>query len=254
MRCSTLGRRRFHVGSLPAAMITMSRAMTLLFVRNVETTDYRRWLLLTCPAHGVQRAAFGYNQAPELAFWWLDGYATSTRCSRARGARNASRSGSPGTAAASCPTPPRCSHACTARCWRPRPTGPAAGGSEWRQPRRDGRRSGAARRGRRLGHHAHAGADPACRAALRTQQRRVPPRLSRQGSGAPPGTRRSSVPSSAPSSRSTTERSTKASVRWCARRGGVARFDAEAWNAERQRQQEALQLLRRLARQPAGRA
>jgi hypothetical protein len=55
-------------------MITMSRAMprsTLLF---------RRWIIgLLCLAlvglTGCSAVRFGYNQAPDLVYWWLDGYA-----------------------------------------------------------------------------------------------------------------------------------------------------------------------------------
>ena len=56
----------------------MSRAMTLLFVRNVVTRlRIIVALLLLTPAllTGCSALRFGYNQAPELAFWWLDGYA-----------------------------------------------------------------------------------------------------------------------------------------------------------------------------------
>ena len=52
--------------------------MTLLFVRNVVTRlRIIVALLLLAPAllTGCSALRFGYNQAPELAFWWLDGYA-----------------------------------------------------------------------------------------------------------------------------------------------------------------------------------
>ena len=52
--------------------------MTLSFVRNVVTRlRIIVALLLLTPAllTGCSALRFGYKQAPELAFWWLDGYA-----------------------------------------------------------------------------------------------------------------------------------------------------------------------------------
>lgn len=62
---------------LPAAMITMSRAMTLLFLRNVVTRLRIIVALLLAAAlmAGCSAVRFGYNQGPELLYWWLDGYA-----------------------------------------------------------------------------------------------------------------------------------------------------------------------------------
>jgi hypothetical protein len=55
-------------------MITMSRAMPR------SSLLYRRWIigllwLALAGLSGCSALRFGYNQAPELAYWWLDGYA-----------------------------------------------------------------------------------------------------------------------------------------------------------------------------------
>ncbi len=51
--------------------------MTLSFLRNVVTRLRIIVVLLLVPGvlAGCSAVRFGYNQGPELAFWWLDGYA-----------------------------------------------------------------------------------------------------------------------------------------------------------------------------------
>jgi hypothetical protein len=51
--------------------------MTLLFLRNVVTRlrIIVALLLASVVLAGCSAVRFGYNQAPELLFWWLDGYA-----------------------------------------------------------------------------------------------------------------------------------------------------------------------------------
>ncbi len=51
--------------------------MTLLFLRNVVTRlrIIVALVLVSAVLAGCSAVRFGYNQAPELLFWWLDGYA-----------------------------------------------------------------------------------------------------------------------------------------------------------------------------------
>lgn len=51
--------------------------MTLLFLRNVVTRlrIIVALALVSAVLAGCSAVRFGYNQAPELLFWWLDGYA-----------------------------------------------------------------------------------------------------------------------------------------------------------------------------------
>ena len=62
---------------LPAAMITMSRAMCLSSLRDVVSRlrIIVALVLLAGVLAGCSAVRFGYNQAPELVYWWLDGYA-----------------------------------------------------------------------------------------------------------------------------------------------------------------------------------
>lgn len=227
--------------------------MTLSFVRNVVTRlRIIVALLLLTPAllTGCSALRFGYNQAPELAFWWLDGYAdfdeAQSRQARERIAQWFSwhrRSQLPDAAAllarmqsdVLADTSP--DRAC--RWW-----------SEWRQ------------RAETAAEQALPGAADVVTTLTPAQIQHVERRYARNNDEF-----RRDFLDKDPARR--LERSVERAVERAeffygtldeGQRALVARgvaaspFDAEAWNAERvQRQQEALQLLRRLANPPAER-
>lgn len=227
--------------------------MTLLFVRNVVTRlRIIVALLLLTPAllTGCSALRFGYNQAPELAFWWLDGYAdfdeAQSRQARERIARWFSwhrRSQLPDYAAllarmqSEAPADTSPDRAC--RWW-----------SEWRQ------------RAETAAEQALPGAADVVTTLTPAQIQHVERRYARNNDEF-----RRDFLDKDPARR--LERSVERAVERAeffygtldeGQRALVARwvaaspFDAEAWNAERvQRQQEALQLLRRLANPPAER-
>src|ERR1700704_4845539 len=70
-RCNTFGTADFMRVPLPAAMMTMFRAMPM--------SCSRAWIIGVLLAAlallgGCTTARFAYGQAPALAYWWLDGY------------------------------------------------------------------------------------------------------------------------------------------------------------------------------------
>src|SRR5580765_4822032 len=70
--CSTFGRADFMRVPLPAAMITMSSAMLSVF----RTFGLRSLIIGAVLAllGACSALRIGYGAAPDLVYWWLDGY------------------------------------------------------------------------------------------------------------------------------------------------------------------------------------
>ena len=60
---------------LPAAMITMSSAMSVFQIPKFRVFIITVLCSVLTLGAGCSMLRIGYSQAPELAFWWLDGYA-----------------------------------------------------------------------------------------------------------------------------------------------------------------------------------
>src|ERR1700709_1846516 len=71
--CRTFGRADFMRVPLPAAMITMSSAMSVsqAIFRKIIITGLCGLLAL---ASGCSTLRIAYDAAPKLTYWWLDGY------------------------------------------------------------------------------------------------------------------------------------------------------------------------------------
>ena len=82
-RCRTLGKLLFMRVPLPAAMMTTSTAVALdtmtlsckALPNLLRIIGLTAALLAGALLGGCSAVKLGYNNAPELAYWWLDGYA-----------------------------------------------------------------------------------------------------------------------------------------------------------------------------------